>query len=61
MPTTPIDAPRSSGKARTSIGLRVRYPECDPMNVAHHSAYAVWLELARTELLREQGLAYRDL
>jgi acyl-CoA thioester hydrolase len=34
------------------ITLRVRYAECDPQGVAHHSAYAPWLELARTELLR---------
>ena len=41
--------------------IRVRYCECDPMGVAHHSAYPVWLEIARTELLRSQGQAYRDL
>lgn len=45
----------------TSVTVRVRYVECDPMNVAHHSVYPVWLEIARTELLREQGMAYRDL
>ena len=31
------------------------------MNVAHHAVYPVWLEMARTELLREQGVRYRDL
>lgn len=31
------------------------------MNVAHHSAYPVWLEIARTELLRSFGQTYRDL
>ncbi|MEM1211280.1 MAG: thioesterase family protein [Planctomycetota bacterium] len=45
----------------TVVRVRVRYAECDPMNVAHHSVYPVWLELARTELLREQGAAYKDL
>lgn len=29
------------------------------MGVAHHATYPVWLEIARTELLREQGEAYR--
>jgi len=43
------------------IELRVRYVECDPQNVAHHSTYPVWFELARTELLRAQGAVYRDL
>lgn len=43
-----------------AVGLRVRYPECDPMRVAHHGVYASWFELARTELLRARGLSYRD-
>jgi len=46
-----------------SITIRVRYVECDPMGVAHHSAYAAWLEMGRTELLRAggDGLDYRQL
>jgi len=42
------------------IPIRVRYPECDPMGVAHHASYPVWMEIARTELMRNQGAAYRD-
>lgn len=34
------------------VTVRVRYAECDPQGVAHHSSYVAWLELARTELLR---------
>ena len=41
--------------------VRVRYPECDPMGVAHHAAYPIWLEIARTELLRRCGVSYKDL
>lgn len=41
--------------------VRVRYCECDPMNVAHHAAYIPWLEIARTELLRDSGLSYAEL
>lgn len=44
-----------------TANIRVRYQECDPMNVAHHSCYAVWFEIARTELLRAQGAAYAQL
>ena len=44
-----------------TIQIRVRYNECDPMNVAHHTAYPVWFEIGRTELLRRTGLTYRDL
>jgi acyl-CoA thioester hydrolase len=41
--------------------VRVRYCECDPMGVAHHCVYPIWFEIARTELLRRQGRAYREL
>lgn len=44
-----------------TVPIRVRYVECDGMRVAHHSSYIAWLEIARTELLRERGFAYRDL
>jgi acyl-CoA thioester hydrolase len=43
------------------IDIRVRYAECDPMGVAHHTAYPVWLEMGRTELLRDAGATYRAL
>ena len=42
------------------ITIRVRYSECDPMGVAHHTAYPVWLEMGRTELLRATGQTYRE-
>jgi acyl-CoA thioester hydrolase len=41
--------------------IRVRYNECDPMGVAHHSAYPVWLEIGRTEALRAKGVSYAQL
>jgi acyl-CoA thioester hydrolase len=53
-PTLP---PSTSG----SVRLRVRYCECDPMNVAHHASYIAWLEIGRTELLRTSGVSYADL
>ncbi len=43
------------------VPIRVRYRECDPMNVAHHAAYPVWLEIARTELLRRSGRSYAEM
>lgn len=46
---------------RGSHRVRVRYCECDPMGVAHHAAYVPWLEIGRTELLREAGVRYADL
>lgn len=45
------------------IAIRVRYNECDPMGVAHHTVYPVWFEMGRTELLRSSNasLSYREL
>ncbi|MFP4143693.1 MAG: acyl-CoA thioesterase [Phycisphaeraceae bacterium] len=51
----------TSPPTATTIQTRVRYAECDPMNVAHHAVYPIWLEMARTELLRQQGMVYREL
>ena len=43
------------------ITIRVRYAECDPMGVLHHSRYFEYFEMGRTELLRQAGARYRDL
>ena len=43
------------------IELRVRYAEVDQMGVVHHSRYWVYFEMGRTELLRQAGVAYRDV
>lgn len=40
---------------------RVRYRECDPMGLVYHTHYLDYFEAARTEALREMGLAYKDL
>jgi acyl-CoA thioester hydrolase len=39
----------------------VRYAETDQMGVAHHAAYLVWFEVARTDMLRHLGYSYRKL
>jgi len=41
--------------------VRVRFAETDQMAVAHHGAYAAWLEVARVEWLRAHGFSYTDL
>jgi acyl-CoA thioester hydrolase len=43
------------------ITIRVRYAETDRMGLLHHANYLVYFEQARTELLRAQGVAYKDL
>lgn len=41
--------------------LRVRFAETDQMRIAHHGAYAAWLEVGRVEWLRHHGYAYTQL
>jgi len=41
--------------------VRVRYAETDQMGVVYHANYFVWFEVGRVELMREMGVAYRDM
>ena len=43
------------------IEIRVRYCECDPMGVVHHTVYPIWFEMGRTELLRATGSNYAQM
>lgn len=51
---------RMAGRV-SDLVVRVNYSEVDQMGVVYHANYAVWLDRARTEHLREAGLSYRDL
>lgn len=54
------DKPGALGSS-VSVDFRVRYAECDAMGYLHHARYWEYFEVARTELLRENGIRYRDL
>ena len=41
--------------------VNVRYAETDMMGVVYHGNYLPWFEVARTQLLKEQGFPYRQL
>ncbi len=41
--------------------IRVRYGETDRMGVLHHSVYALYLEEARTDLMRRSEITYKQL
>ena len=47
--------------AVSEILVRVNYSETDQMGVVYHARYLVWLDMARTEHLRQCGMSYRDL
>ncbi len=44
-----------------SIKVVGRYCETDQGGVIHHSVFPIWFEMGRTELLRANGMAYKDL
>src|SRR5437762_13218729 len=58
-----MDASTPSPLAPVSgeITIRVRYAETDRMGLLHHANYLVYFEQARTELLRQLGMTYKDL
>lgn len=41
--------------------IRVRYGETDQMGFVYYGVYASYFEVARVELLRSEGISYRDL
>ena len=43
------------------ITIRVRYAETDRMGLLHHANYLVYFEQGRIELLRSNGLSYKEL
>lgn len=45
----------------SQLVVRVNYSEVDPMGVAYHARYIPWLDMARTEHLRQSGMSYREL
>ncbi len=55
-----MNTPEPNQLHNGTLEVRVRYNECDPMGVAHHSRYPVWFEMGRTELLRATGWTYRQ-
>lgn len=44
-----------------AVTHRVNYSETDQMGFVYHANYLVWLDIARTEHLREQGVSYKEL
>lgn len=46
-------------KSKTSF--RVRYGETDQMGYVYHGSYAPYIEMGRTEWLRDLGLSYNQM
>ena len=45
----------------TKSFVTARYAETDQMGVIHHSVYAVWYELARTDFIKKVGISYSKM
>lgn len=41
--------------------IEVRYAETDQMGVVYHSNYIVWMEIGRTQLVKDLGFSYAGL
>lgn len=41
--------------------VRVRYQETDQMGIVYHANYFVWFEIARTEMIKQIGITYRQM
>jgi len=44
----------------SATSIRVRYAETDAMGIVHHAVYPVWMELGRSDLLRQLGQSYAE-
>jgi len=44
-----------------STDVKVRFAETDAQGIAHHAAFAVWLEVARVEYLARHGDGYQSI
>ena len=45
----------------SAVHTRVNYSETDQMGFVYHANYLIWMDMARTEHLRERGVSYKDL
>jgi acyl-CoA thioester hydrolase len=57
----PEELKMHNAKHSAQIEVRVRYVDTDRMGIAHHTHHFSWMEAARTELMRQGGLSYREL
>jgi len=52
---------RPGTSAITGVLHRVNYSETDQMGFVYHANYLIWMDMARTEHLRERGMSYKEL
>jgi len=45
----------------SAVHTRVNYSETDQMGFVYHANYLIWMDMARSEHLRERGVSYKEL
>lgn len=45
----------------SSTQIRVRYADCDPMQIVYHGHYTHYFEIGRAEAFRNRGLPYAEM
>jgi acyl-CoA thioester hydrolase len=58
---TAMEFPGKTTVQSIDIEIIPRYCETDQGGVVHHSVYPIYFEMGRTELLRANAIAYKDL
>jgi acyl-CoA thioester hydrolase len=56
-----LELPKHTAIKTHTMTIVPRYVETDRGGVVHHSVFPVWFEMGRTELLRANGIVYKDL
>jgi acyl-CoA thioester hydrolase len=56
-----MNFPEKTTVQSCTITIQPRYDETDQGGFVHHSVFPIYFEMGRTELLRANGLAYKDL
>jgi acyl-CoA thioester hydrolase len=55
------DFPEKITQKSHTVTIKALYSDTDKSGAVHHGAYPIWFETGRTELLRANNLAYKDL
>ena len=46
---------------KSETKINVRHAETDMMGVVYHANYLVWMEIGRTDLVKNLGLSYKEM
>lgn len=59
--TVTTDSRQGLSVMKNISSVRARYAETDQMGVVYYANFYVWMEIGRTNLLRDMGLTYKEM